>query len=120
MATFFETRFKLKEDALKVKHFSQLGLMDTKSAQLLKYETFYQEWLKLRNIEENFSGVKFDNFGKVTFKSLEEKFTEIQNKALLPAPFFRQNERGKEKMRRNTKQNFYIKKLRDNRNKKNV
>lgn len=117
LATFFETRFKLKEDALKVKHFSQLGLMDTKSAQLLKYETFYQEWLKLRNIEENFSGVKFDNFGKVTFKSLEEKFTEIQNKALLPAPFFRQNDRGNERLRRQTKQNFYIKKLRDNRNK---
>jgi len=78
LATIFETRFKLREDALKIKHFSQLGSLDTKSAQVLKLETLYQEWLELRNTEEKSRGVIFDDFGKVTFKSLEEKIIEIK------------------------------------------
>jgi len=43
LATLFEDRFKVKEDALKIKHFSQLGSMDTKLHQRLKIETYYKE-----------------------------------------------------------------------------
>ena len=100
LAKLFETRLKEKEDALKVKYFLTLPKqmlelreedkvnrikpttagetlifnLDQDSAKSL-IKSYNKDLLKIRKTEEENSGVKFDKFGRVILKSLDNKLT---------------------------------------------
>jgi hypothetical protein len=100
LAKLFETRLKEKEDALKVKYFLTLPKqmlelkegdkvnrikpttagetlifnLDHDSAKSL-IKSYNKDLLKIRKTEEENSGVKFDKFGRVILKSLDNKLT---------------------------------------------
>jgi hypothetical protein len=172
LATLYQTRFKEKEDALKVKYFVTLRngintheglegnvdlngnptnynyafkkgsneavvgkgqgkfkgaldlnvgalpttsvgakeLINSSNSSIMKIDnnytknlllTYKKELIEMRKIEENISGVKFDKFGLVTFKSLENKIREIgllytlAKLVSLPFKFFNKLNRGR-------------------------
>ena len=128
MANLFQTRLKEKEDALKVKYFVTLPSqileskdgakaeqsfkgeqinssntavmnLDLKSAKFL-IKSYNNELLKIRKTEEKNSGVKFDKFGRVILKSLENKL--IQKGLLITKNFItnKNNKNNKNKIKK--------------------